>query len=259
MALKRSEEETTVSTKWGPVVIFNGTNYPYFKNSVVMALAAAGALGFLDNTEAVVAVPAETDSDIQWQIYQSYIKRKGHAISILNSAINHIQRAAIFELIIAGDIKGSWDKLAEMDQAKHPLFVANVRRSFHRETFDPNKQTIRQFIDILLNYQIMISTSKSGITDTELRLELLQKLPETGIWCVPRLYAINNELTLGETIQHLIINTSFSIPKSVTNNGDAVDTNNKKNDNRGDGQIVRFDGGSRKRYKGQAWPISGEN
>ncbi|KAM3150219.1 hypothetical protein ABEW05_009459 [Botrytis cinerea] len=246
MALKRSEEETTVSTKWGPVVIFNGTNYPYFKNSVVMALAAAGALGFLDNTEAVVAVPAETDSDIQWQIYQSYMKRKGYAISILNSAINHIQRAAIFELIIAGDIKRSWDKLAEMDQAKHPLFVANVRRSFHRGTFDPNKQTIRQFTDILLNYQIMVSTSKSGITDTELRSVLLQKLPETGIWRSSKNFAVDNELSLEKTIQHLVISASSLIPKSITNNGGAVDTIDKKNNNRDD-QIDRFDGGSRKK------------
>ncbi|TEY55493.1 hypothetical protein BOTCAL_0232g00010 [Botryotinia calthae] len=253
MASKRSEEETTVSTKWGPVVIFNGTNYPYFRNSVVMALAAADALGFIDNTEEVVTAPAESESelDLQWQIYQSYIKRKGFAICIINSAIDHIQRAAIVKFILAGDIKGSWDELAELDQAKHPSFVANVRRSFELETFDPNKQTIRQFIDILLNYQIMISTSESGITDTELKSALLWSLPGTGIWLVLRLHAINNKLTLRETIQNLIISTSFLNPKSVTNNGGAVDTINKKNNNRGDGQIVRFNGGSRKRYRGQ--------
>ncbi|TGO69486.1 hypothetical protein BOTNAR_0010g00220 [Botryotinia narcissicola] len=140
MASKQSEKETMVSTKWGPVVVFNGTNYPFFENSVVMAMAAANTMGFLDETETIVAVPAETGSDMQWRIYQSYIKIKRYATSILNSAINDIQRAAIVELIQAGDIAGIWHKLIAIDQAQHPLFASNVRDTFYEETFDPKSQ-----------------------------------------------------------------------------------------------------------------------
>ncbi|KAF7891218.1 uncharacterized protein EAF02_001543 [Botrytis sinoallii] len=240
MASEQPEKETTVSTMWGPVAIFNGTNYPFFENSVVMAMAAANALGFLDDTETIVAVPAETDSDIQWKIYQSYIKRKGYAISILNSAINDIQRAAIVELIQAGDITGSWNKLVAMDPAQHPSYVANVRETFFEETFDPKTQTIRQFIDILLSHQMMISTSKGAICDLELRSVLLEKLPNTGIWRSSRYFAIDMKLSLERTIMHLVVMASLPIPKSDTNDGDAVNSSVKKNDKRR-GSEHRFD------------------
>ncbi|KAF7890782.1 uncharacterized protein EAF01_010591 [Botrytis porri] len=65
MASEQPENETSVLTKWGPVVVFNGKNYPFFENSVVMAMVAANTLGFLSDTETTVAVPAETDSDMQ--------------------------------------------------------------------------------------------------------------------------------------------------------------------------------------------------
>ncbi|TGO17071.1 hypothetical protein BTUL_0021g00700 [Botrytis tulipae] len=232
MASEQSEKETTVSTKWGPIVVFNGTNYPFFENSVVMAMAAANALGFLDDTETIVAVPAEEGSDIQWRIYQSYIKRKGYAISILNSAINDMQRAAIVELIQAGDIAGSWDKLIAMDQAQHPLFASNVRDTFYEETFDPKTQTIRQFIDILLSHQIMLSKSKYAICDLELKSVLLEKLPNTGIWRDSRFLAIDPEFSLEKTILLLVAMASLPIQNSDTNDGDAVNSSIKKNDKR---------------------------
>ncbi|TGO34468.1 hypothetical protein BHYA_0196g00250 [Botrytis hyacinthi] len=245
MALKQLEKETTASTKWGPIVVFNGTNYPVFEHSVVMSMAAANALGFLDDTETIVAVPAETGSDMQWRIYQSYIKRKGYAISILNSAINDIQRAAIVELIQAGDIAGSWNKLVAMDQTQHPSFVANVRKIFHEETFDPETQTIRQFIDILLSHQITLSKSKHGICDLELKSVLLEKLPNTGIWRYLRVSAIYKRLSLEDTILHLVVMASLPIPKSDTNDGDAVNASVKKNDKRRGGEMNRFDKGTR--------------
>ncbi|KAF7950295.1 hypothetical protein EAE96_007583 [Botrytis aclada] len=231
MASEHPEKETTILTKWGPIVFFNGTNYPFFRDSVMMAMAAADALGFLENTETIVAVPAETDSEVQSKMYQNYKKRKGYAIYIINTGLKHIQRAAIVELILAGDIKGSWNKLAAMDQAQNPLFIANVRQTFARETFDPKTQTIRQFAIILLNHQIMISTSKYGITDAELRSILLQSLPETGIWPASRSFAINYDLSFEKTIQHLVIASTPST-KSGTNNGDAVNAIITRNDER---------------------------
>ncbi|THV48992.1 hypothetical protein BGAL_0217g00170 [Botrytis galanthina] len=255
MASEQPEKETTVWTNWGPVEVFNGTNYPFFENSVVMAMAAANTLGFLNDTETIVAVPAETDSDMQWKINQSYIKRKGYAISILNSAINDIQRAAIVELILAGDIAGSWNKLVAMGPAEHPLFASNVRDIFYEETFDPKTRTIRQFIEILLSHQIMLSKSKYGICDLELKSVLLDKLPNTGIWRNARFLTKDTKLSLEKTILLLIKMGSLSISKPDTNYGDAVNSSVKKNDKRRGSEMNRID----KRTRTKSFILKGKN
>ncbi|KAF7891833.1 hypothetical protein EAF00_008135 [Botryotinia globosa] len=197
-----------------------------------MAMAAANAPGFLDDTETIVAVPAETGSDMQWRIYQSYIKRNRYAISILNSAINDIQRDAIVELIQAGDIAGNWDKLIAMNQAQHPFFASNVRDTFYEEIFDPKTQTIRQFIDILLSHQIMLSKTKYAIGDLELKSLLLEKLPNTGIWRDSRFLAIDPKLSLEKTLLLLVAMASLPIQNSDTNDGDTVTSSVKDNDKR---------------------------
>ncbi|KAF7941898.1 uncharacterized protein EAE97_006735 [Botrytis byssoidea] len=175
------------------------------------------------------------------------LKRKGYAISILNSAINDIQRAAIVELIQAGDTAGSWDKSIAMDQAQHPLFGSNVRDTFCEETFDPKTQTIRQFIDILLSHQIMLSKTKYATCDLELKSVLLEKLPSTGIWRDSKFLAIDAEFSLEKTVLFLVVMASLPVQNSDTNDGDAVSSSVKKNDKIRGSEMNRF--GKRTRTK----------
>jgi hypothetical protein len=48
-------------------------------------------------------------------------------------------------------VDGMWDKLKESDQTTNAVYVNNIRKSFTLETFNPSKQTVRQFVGKLQN------------------------------------------------------------------------------------------------------------
>ena len=55
------------------------------------------------------------------------------------------------EFVDESAIDEMWDKLKELDQSKDLVYVNNVRKSFTSKTFDPSKQTVRQFVGKLQN------------------------------------------------------------------------------------------------------------
>jgi hypothetical protein len=69
-----------------------------------------------------------------------------------------------------------WDKLKELDQTTNAIYLNSLRQSFLSETFDPTKQTIRQFVGKLQNWVNRISTAKRNINEDEIHEKVLNSL-----------------------------------------------------------------------------------
>ncbi|KAI9643887.1 hypothetical protein NHQ30_007238 [Ciborinia camelliae] len=168
---------TSVVTKWGSIVIFKGENWAEFRDSALLALAAAGAIGIVENTEDEPN-PREIDDHEDWK------KRRGFALSILSSGVDSIYRSSLLPFAREYDAAGMWDHLREHDVAVHPQYIAEVRKQFHFATFDPKTQTLRQFLEQLLHFQRQTSSSARSISDEEVYQQLLIKIPDLPDWIV---------------------------------------------------------------------------
>jgi hypothetical protein len=150
--------KTTFTCKWGDVTIFNGENYSEFSDSCKIAFTAAGAWRIVtgDETEPELGInPTAT----QLKQHESFTSRRGHAIAILSGSLNSVYRGKIMDFVEDSAVDGMWDKLKESDQSNDSVYVNNVRKTFTAETFDPSKQTVRQFVGKLQNWANCISTA----------------------------------------------------------------------------------------------------
>jgi hypothetical protein len=142
--------KTTFTCKWGEITIFNRDNYSEFSDSCMLAFIAAGAWQIVTSDE-TKPVLGNHPTDTQVRLHQSFITRQGHAIAILSRSVNLVYRRRIMEFAHNSAVNSMWDKLKELDQTTDTVYVNNIRKSFSSETFNPSKQTVRQFIGKLQN------------------------------------------------------------------------------------------------------------
>ena len=172
--------KTTFTCKWGDVTIFNGDNYSEFSDSCKLAFIAAGAWQIVTGDETEPAL-GNHPTDAQFRQHQSFITRRGNAIAILSGSINPVYRGRIMEFADDSAVDSMWDKLKESDQTTDAVYVNNTRKSFTSETFDPSKQTVRQFVGKLQNWANRISTAERRINEDEIHEKLLNSLPSNGL------------------------------------------------------------------------------
>ena len=61
-----------------------------------------------------------------------------------------------------------WEKLKASNRSRDAVFISNIRTNFTSQLFDPTKQSMRQFINILEHYRTQILATDAPITDIEL-------------------------------------------------------------------------------------------
>jgi hypothetical protein len=167
--------KTTFNCKWGEITIFNGDNYSEFSDSCMLAFIAAGAWQIVtgDETEPELG---DDPTNAQVRQHQSFITRQGHAIAILSGSINPVYKGRIMEFAYNSAIDSMWDKIKESNQTIDAVYVNNIQKSFSLETFDPTKQTVRQFVGKLQDWANRISTAERMINEDEIHEKLLNSL-----------------------------------------------------------------------------------
>jgi hypothetical protein len=206
MTTESSAAEYT--SKWGKVIIFNGENYPLFSITCKAALVSANAWGIVSRAEPapVGARPLE-----EWN------KRRNFAIQIIFSSAgkNYVNGLSIH--LDNNDPTGMWEKLKASDRSRDAVFVSNIRTNFASQQFDPTKQSIRQFLNILEHYRTQILTTDDPITDTELRNRILQALPiGDGVWQQAKMWCLRDKATLEQAISVLESHEKYRPPPDVT-------------------------------------------
>lgn len=112
-------------------------------------------------------------------------------------------------------VDSMWDKLKESDQTTDAVYVNNIRKSFTLETFDPTKQTVRQFIGKLQDWANRISTAERKINEDEIHEKLLNSLPSDSLWQTAKMFCLRQSLGLEESINLLSSNETPTVPESA--------------------------------------------
>jgi hypothetical protein len=95
------------------------------------------------------------------------------------------------------------------------VYVNNVRNSFTLETFDPSKQTVRQFVGKLQNWANRISTAERSINEDEIHEKLLNSLPSDSVWQTAKMFCLRQSLGLEESINLLSSNKTPTVQESA--------------------------------------------
>jgi gag-polypeptide of LTR copia-type len=205
---------STFTCKWGKITIFNGDNYAEFSDSYMLAFIAAGAWQIVtrDETEPALGIHP---TDAQVRQHLSFTTRRGHAIAILSGSINPVYRGRIMEFAHNSAVDSMWDKLKESNQTTNAVYVNSIRKSFTLETFDPTKQTVRQFVGKLQDWANRISTAERRINKDEIHEKLLNSLPSNSLWQTAKMFCLQESLRLEESINLLSSNETPTVLESA--------------------------------------------
>src|SRR5450432_1490871 len=182
------------TSKWGKIIIFNGENYPLFSITCKAALVSANAWGIVSRAE---PAPANARPLEEWN------KRRNFSIQIIFSSAGKNYVNSLSTHLDNNDPAGMWEKLKASDRSRDAVFISNVRTNFASQLFDPSKQSMRQFVNILEHYRTQISATDAPITDIELRNKILQALPADGVWQQAKMWCLRDNATLEQTINVL--------------------------------------------------------
>ncbi|RAL63559.1 hypothetical protein DID88_003603 [Monilinia fructigena] len=201
----------TVQTKWGTLIVFKGDNWVEFHESLEAAMIASASLDICTGDE---AAPVGNRSDIaDWR------KRRGIAVSIINSCLPPIYRSQIMPFIRDGDLAGAWIKISTFNNSSNPQHIEDIRKHFLHEQFDPKTESIQVFLDRLLHYQHKTSASDSPISDKDVYSQLLSSLPETEIWQTQRNFITTTKMGLQDALYTL--QRAERVPRASTNTATA--------------------------------------
>jgi Zinc knuckle len=132
-------------------------------------------------------------------------------------------------------VDSMWDKLKESDHTTSAVYVNSVRQSFLSETFDPTKQTIRQFVGKLQNWANRISTAERNINEDEIHEKLLNSLPSNSLWQTAKMFCLQQSLGLAESINLLSSNETPTVPETAASVQDQSRGRKGGKDNQGRG------------------------
>jgi len=188
------DENETVATKWGTVVILKDDNYASWRDTAQLAIAAADAWDIVAGNEPRPANPVAAK---EWDT------RSSNAMRIINMSSGQLYSADLIPFAITKDAEGAWDELAKHDRSNDPVWVSEVRSRFSREIFDPANQTVRKFVNILRGYASKVSGTDRPIEDFEIRERLLSALPEgvgSELWQQSKQWCLRDQSDLNQTI-----------------------------------------------------------
>jgi gag-polypeptide of LTR copia-type len=133
----------------------------------------------------------------------------------MSGSVNPVYRGRIMAFAHNSAVDSMWDKLKESDQTTNAVYVNNVRNSFFSETFDPSKQTVRQFVGKLQNWANRISTAERNINEDEIQEKLLNSLPSDSLWQTAKMFCLQQSLGLEESINLLSSNEKPTVQESA--------------------------------------------
>jgi gag-polypeptide of LTR copia-type/Zinc knuckle len=200
----------------------------------MLAFIAAGAWQIVTGDETEPAL-GNHPTDTQFKQHKSFITRRGHAIAILSGSVNPVYRGQIMAFAQDCAVDSMWDKLKESDQTTSAVYVNSVRQSFLSETFDPTKQTIRQFVGKLQNWANRISTAERNINEDEIHEKLLNSLPSDSLWQTAKMFCLQQSLGLAESINLLSSNEKPPAQESAASAKDESRGRKGGKDNQGRG------------------------
>lgn len=178
------------TTKWGRVAILNGDNYPEFQSTCTAVLAVVDAWSIIEGEEQPQAQRAADD----WKA------RNQKAIQVISGSIESRFLSKITPFVQAKDVPGIWAELAKFNRTNDPVFNSSLRERFSAESFDPSKETIRDFSTRLFNYKTQLDGSEFALAERDVTLRLLTALPIENHWQQAKHFAIRERQDLEGTI-----------------------------------------------------------
>ena len=106
------DENETVATKWGTVVILKDDNYALWRNTAQLAIAVADVQDIVAGNEPRPANPVAIK---EWDT------RSSNAMRIINMSSGQLYSADLILFAITKDAKGAQDELAKHDRSNDPV------------------------------------------------------------------------------------------------------------------------------------------
>src|SRR3954463_1463741 len=128
-------------SKYGRITVLTGDNYTAFQASCRAALVAAGAWSITQNIELRPAQGAAAQRD--WD------ERNRKAIQLIFSSTIVPLQSRIADAIVAEDSLAMWAELARDNKSQNPVYLNNLNTQFQTATWDPQAQSIREFVTSL--------------------------------------------------------------------------------------------------------------
>jgi hypothetical protein len=178
------------TTKWGKVAILNGDNYPEFQDTCTAVLAVVDAWSIIEGEHQ----PQNQRAADDWKT------RNQRAIQIISGSVEPRFLSKISPFVRAKDVPGIWAELAKFNRTNDPVFNSSLREGFSAESFDPLKETIRDFSTRLFNYKTQLDGSEFALTERDVTLRLLAALPIESHWQQAKHFAIRERQDLEGTI-----------------------------------------------------------
>ncbi|QSZ36236.1 hypothetical protein DSL72_007362 [Monilinia vaccinii-corymbosi] len=172
------------STRWGPVVVFDGDNWFEFYESCVCALASAEAIAIVQGDE------VEPKDGSESELF-SFKERRGHAMPIINSGVNSVFRSGVVGFLTTYDVVGMWKHLKSYDCIGNRMCISNYQRRIP-------------------------SSSGRSITDLEVISHLIKSTPQTATWEKHKKFFFDKwVLQDSPSLHEFIVSLSFAEPPVV--------------------------------------------
>ena len=213
--------------KWGNVTILDRQNYPTFASTCRTTLLAAGVWNIVQGTE---AAPANlTTNEKEW------VTRRDRALQIMFKSTSKDIRETLDSFIENADAPGLWLHLATYNQATNELFVVKIMNNFHRDSYKPPNDTISAFAARLRKAQKTLAGTSNAISDQQLRLQLMEGLPDTNIWQTAKQFIVNQYPTFEEAFRYLLVVEEVYAKPAEANNANPNAANTNRGNQRGRG------------------------
>ena len=114
--------------KWGNVAIFNGENYPLWKQTCSAALIGAGGMDFITGAEALRPNPSEAQRN-----------RLSIAIVIIYSSVSEVYKSDLVPGMANHSPQQMWEIVQGYSKSHDRVYIAGLTSAFYEARFDPTQ------------------------------------------------------------------------------------------------------------------------
>jgi hypothetical protein len=189
------------NAKAGRIAIFNGENSADFERTCEAALVIVGAWSFVDGQEDAAAARSA-----------DAVKRRGEGIKLIFNSVGQSFQVGIREYMKQQDPRGMWLEVAKYNRAKDSVYVGEVIKQSRTTIFDPEKSTIREYVNDLEWFRTILAASDRPLSEQDLLEQLLSGLPDDPKWTNAKNWCLRDQLDFKSTITLLQSNEPFTRP-----------------------------------------------
>jgi hypothetical protein len=150
---------------------------------------------------------------------------------ILYNGVSSAIQLSIQGLHDNDDITGIWTDLNKYDRSTDPNYCQKLQEVFWDKSFNPNKQTILQYLQDLQQIKYQLPTI---FNDNQVLMKVYASLPKEPIWEQARLFMVQNKYTLQQAVAHIQVEFEAKATTVTTPTTPAVAATARHN-NRGRG------------------------